>query len=196
MAVKSLAQSSILQPNNVNSMLGSYESNYFHHLETVRLGGSAASVTFSNLAQYADYQHLQIRMVGRTTRAVSEDGSTSIFLNGDTTSNYRSHYLVGTGSSVVSYDNGTNMGLGSYPGANAGASQFLGSVIDILDPFEANKNKTIRVLAGMPGSFNSVRLNSGVWFNTNALTSIQITANLASWAAGTRFSLYGIKARS
>lgn len=167
----------------------------FDLLETQVLGSSQASVTFSSLSAYSStYQHLQIRMVARTTRAVSEDGSPIIYLNGDTTSNYRSHYLVGNGSNVVSYDNGTNMGLGSYPGSSAGANQFLASVVDLLDPFETTKNKTIRVLAGMPGSFNSVRLNSGLWLSTNALTSIQVSANVASWAIGSRFSLYGWKA--
>ncbi len=168
----------------------------FDLLESEILTGSQASVTFSSLStKYAaTYQHLQIRIVARTTRAASEDGSPIIYLNGDTASNYRSHYLVGNGSNVVSYDNGTNMGLGSYPGASAGANQFLPSVIDLLDPFETTKNKTIRVLAGLSGSFNSVRLNSAVWLNTNALTSIQISANVGSWAQYSRFSLYGIKA--
>jgi hypothetical protein len=162
-------------------------------IQTVYLTASQSSITFDVSGLGSEYQHLQIRMTGRTTRAVSEDGAPIMYFNSDTSSSYRSHYLVGTGSSVVSYDNGTNMGLGSYPGANAGANQFLASVVDILDPFETTKNKTIRVLAGMPGSFNSVRLNSGVWFSTNALTSIQLNANSGSWATGTRISLYGLK---
>jgi hypothetical protein len=178
-----------------NIQFASAVNSSFVLLETVTLTSAQASVEFANLnTKYGStYQHLQIRMVGRTTRAVSEDGAPIMYFNSDTSSSYRSHYLVGTGSSVVSYDNGTNMGLGSYPGNSAGANQFLGSVIDILDPFETTKNKTIRVLAGLAGSFNSVRLNSAAWFSTSALTTITINANSGSWATGTRISIYGLK---
>ena len=178
-----------------NIQFASAVNSSFVLLETVTLTSAQASIEFANLnTKYgSSYQHLQIRMVGRTTRAVSEDGAPIMYFNSDTSSSYRSHYLVGTGSSVVSYDNGTNMGLGSYPGNSAGANQFLGSVIDILDPFETTKNKTIRVLAGLAGSFNSVRLNSAAWFSTSALTTITINANSGSWATGTRIAIYGLK---
>lgn len=167
----------------------------FDLLETQVLGSAQASVTFSSLSTYAStYQHLQIRMIGRTTRAVTEDGATRILLNGDgTLGNYRAHFLVGTGSNVVSYDSGNNPELGSFPGANAGANQFAPMVIDLLDPFETTKNKTMRMIAGLSGSFNSVRLHSAVRFNTAATTQIDISATAGNWAIGSRFSLYGWK---
>jgi hypothetical protein len=124
---------------------------------------------------------------------VTEDGNTNLYFNGDTSTNYRSHYLVGTGSSAVSFDNGQNAGLGSFPATNAGAGQFCTNVIDILDPFETTKNKTVKMLAGLAGSFNSSRLGSATWFSTNAVTTIAISATGSAWAQGTRISLYGIR---
>ncbi len=187
MAVKSLAQSSILQPSNVNSMLGSYESNYFHHLETVRLGGTAASVTFSNLDQYSDYQHLQIRMVTLSTG----DSWFRMQING-ATSGYYSHRIIGEGGSVSSAayaSSATGMQLFGLTGTSSIPGR---SIIDILDPFEATKNKVARSLSGGP---NTVGLMSGLLVSTSSVTSITLNPTDVSWAAGSRFSLYGIKAR-
>jgi hypothetical protein len=198
MAVKSLAQSSILQPSGVNSLLGDYEGNYFHHLETVRLGGSAASVTFSNLAQYSDYQHLQIRMLARSSRA-DTDSQIGLTFN-DATSTYYVHQLIGTGSSVVSQSQTGVPYINAYsvpPGSTATSGAFGAAVIDLLDPFEVNKNKVIRELGGVnTASFSRVFLNSGAWFTSTAVTTIKLQDLYGSFVSGSRFSLYGIKARS
>ena len=201
MAVKSLSNSSITQPFQTNSMLGDYESNYFHHLETVLLGGNAASVTFSNLGQYSDYQHLQLRVAVRSNNgAVWEE--MKLTFNGST-SGYRSHLLGGTGSSVFSaWSDTTDTYLKPWAfsvGANATANVFGAAVLDILDAFETTKNKTVRALGGRVPANGETRiaLSSGIWTNTSAITSITMAPEAGSqWVAGSRFSLYGIKARS
>lgn len=169
----------------------------FDLLETQTLTGSQASVTFSSLSTYAStYQHLQLRMTARSTRADTAD-SYRIQFNGDTAGNYSFHQLDGTGSSVGSAgtSNVTYMQFGAgVPAANATASSFSGSVIDILDPYETTKFKTIRGLAGWTGGFQIIELTSGNWRNTNALTSILIYAAAGNLAQYSRFSLYGIKA--
>jgi hypothetical protein len=157
------------------------------------LTSTSSSVTFSGLGtSAANYKHLQIRMSGRTTRAVVEDGATIMYFNGDTGANYRSHWLVGTGSSVVSYAD-TIIGLGSFTGATAGTGQYLPMVMDILDFSSTTKNTTIRMSAGNAGSSQGVRLASGAWFSTAAVTSIALNTTVGSWAAGCRFSLYGLR---
>lgn len=195
MAVKSLAQSSILQPSTTKSMLAGYESNYFHHLETVRLGGNAASVTFSNLSRYSDYQHLQIRLVGR-----SSSGSASnygIRLNG-ATSGYNSHYISGTGSGI-NVGSGTGSGITNLIFAQVvpgDANVFAGAIIDILDPFDTSKNKVLRIFNGSARTgTNWLDFSSGLWVSTDALTSIELGIT-ATFAAGSRFSLYGLKAKA
>lgn len=201
MAVKSLAQSSLVIAPPTNSLLGKYQPNAFHHLETVRLGGGAASVTFSNLARYSDYQHLQLRVAVRSNNgAVWEE--MKLTFNGST-SGYRSHILAGTGGSVFSgWSDVTDTYLKPWAfsvGANATANVFGAAVLDILDPFETTKNKTVKAFGGrVPANGETrVALSSGVWINTAAVTSITMAPEAGSqWVAGCRFSLYGIKARS
>jgi hypothetical protein len=166
----------------------------FDLLETQVLGSSASSVTFSSLSTYAaTYQHLQIRMLTKNT---TNDFSNNFAarLNGDTGSNYRDHRLFGNGSSVSSAASASSTFMTCGRFARSSGSTFSPGVIDILDPFETTKNKVIRAFYGsFEDSF--VMLNSGLWINTAAVTSITFIGNEGqSFATNSRFSLYGIKA--
>jgi len=189
MGIKSLSNSSgIVNFQKHQSMLAGIELNKFHHLETVRLGSSVASVEFTNLGQYSDYQHLQIRMVSNASTLQNQ----FLQINGDTGTNYKSHFLYGDGSSVGSgvYSDNSKIYIGNSPNAT---SQFAGLIIDILDPFETTKNTTLRILYGSSGSYSVVQFMSGVWLNSAAVTSILIDQASGNYLAGSRFSLYGLK---
>lgn len=167
----------------------------FDLLETQVLGSSAASVTFSSLSTYANYKHLQLRMTVRTTRSNTADFLKLTF-NADTTG-YARHALYGTGSSVGSYGLTDIISTPDIPGGSAGASQFGAVVMDILDAYDTTKNKVTRALGGAAGSVNRIQLDSGLWIDTSAISSIKLEsgnagegANLAQYC---RFSLYGIK---
>jgi hypothetical protein len=165
----------------------------FDLLESTVLTGSQASVSFTNLTtKYAaSYQHLQLRM---TLRQDTNSNGMQIRFNGDSGSNYFYHYLEGNGSSVASAG-------GSYTsvfdfGAAAllePANLFSANVVDILDPFETTKNKTVRMLNGHSGTYRRIALASGAWFNTASVTSIAVLPNTSNWVSGCRFSLYGIR---
>lgn len=193
MAVKSLAQSSLVIAPPTNSLLGRYQPNAFHHLETVRLGGTTASVTFSNVSQYSDYQHFQIRVAARTDRDAASD-NVIIRFNGDSGSNYSIHHLRGSGGSVTS-GAGTNETKVVCRAIGGNSGNFGAVVIDILDPFDTTKNKTVRSLGGY--ATDLVELGSGNWRSTASITSILLDQDVGSnFLSGSRFSLYGIKARS
>jgi hypothetical protein len=169
----------------------------FDLLETQILGSAQASVTFSSLSSYAStYQHLQLRMTIRSTRANTEDYP-YLRMNGVTTSSYVSHQLYGNGSTVASYANAqTTAGifLNVSPAASATASVFSSHVVDILDAFETTKNKVIRTMGGF--ATREISLGSGLFLSTDAISSLTIqntlsgSGNLAQYS---RFSLYGIK---
>lgn len=202
MAVKSLSNSSITQPFTTNSMLGDYESNYFHHLETVRLGGNATSVTFSNLARYSDYEHLQIRYLARSNRSGTDIEEMIVRLNGDSGTNYSHHQIFGTSSISVASVGTSNATFGQI-GLTSGsidANHFVGGTIDFIDVFSTSKNKTIRGLCGWYGNSsnyrNGITLRSSSWYSLAATTSIALLPVTNSFTSGCRFSLYGIKARS
>ena len=168
----------------------------FDLLETQVLGSSTASVTFSSLGTYSPtYKHLQIRMTVRTTRSNTADFLKLTF-NADATG-YARHALYGNGSSAASYGLTDIISTCDIPGGSAGANQFGAVVMDILDAYETTKNKTTRALGGAVGSVNRIQLDSGLWIDTNAISSIKLEsgnagegANLAQYS---RFSLYGVK---
>ena len=168
----------------------------FDLLETTTLASSASSVTFSGLDAYSDYKHLQIRAVVRSSR-VDTNSFIRARVNGDSGSNYAEHLLRGNGS-VVSSDAGTSqtsIPFGYTPAASETSGIFTPLVIDLLDFNNTSKNSTFRTLTGYPSStLNAIELRSGLWINTNAVTSIQLyDAFSQNFIAGSRFSLYGVK---
>lgn len=176
------------------SVAGTYEL-----IETQVLGSNTASVTFGSLSQYSTtYKHLQLRVALRSNNAqVWEE--TKLTFNGSSTG-YRSHILAGTGSSVFStWTDATDSYIKPWAfavGANATADVFGVAVIDILDAFDTNKNKTVRTLGGRVPANGETRiaLSSGLWANTNAVSSIVIAPEAGSqWVTNSRFSLYGIR---
>lgn len=172
---------------------GSYQS-----IATVTVGsGGSSSVEFTSIP--STFTHLQIRGLGRSSGAGSVDFAKMQF-NGDTTSNYATHYLYGTGASALAtaFSSSAYIYQDFYAGAAANASVFSGFVIDILDYRSTNKNKTVRMLSGWDnnGASNNgnIALQSGLWFKTpEAITSIKLTMNNGSFAQYSHFALYGIK---
>lgn len=202
MPIKRLSQSSLLTFEKYSSMLagntayvppGDYE-----WLETTVLSSNQATVIFSNLdTKYAStYKHLQLRATMRSTR--SDTDSLCYLQFNSSTSTYSHHFLRGTGSAVTSeydsasYPSGVLLRHG-FPGATNTAGLFGGNVVDILDPFNASKNTTVRALCGQAGSFNRIALESGTWFNTNIITTITLDDIFGDFAQNSRFSLYGLR---
>ncbi len=177
----------------------SYES-----IATVAVGsGGASSISFTSIP--STYKHLQIRYLARATTTV---GSTSynfakLTFNSSTTG-YATHYLFGTGSAVTA---GGEANTSAFPyvyttSAASIADTFAVGIIDILDYENTNKNKTLRYLGGWDvngGTGGStagyVMYQSGLWANTNAITSITIDGLQSSgnFAQYSHFALYGLK---
>jgi hypothetical protein len=192
MAVKSLKRSSVKSTQKTNAMNAGYNFQDFELIESVFLSSTTASVTFNNLNQYAtEYKHLQIRAVPVVTQGLTVMAR----LNGDTGSNYSWHTLVGNGSSVTSGASSSQprMVVGIATDNTIGAF-----VIDFLDAYSSNKNKTMRSLNGTHRDADRyVFLSSGLWLNTSAINSItffgEAGGNLYNFVSGSRFSLYGIR---
>jgi len=178
---------------------GTLPTGDYELIETTVLSSTTSGVVFSNLGQYAStYKHLQIRATIRGSLSALTD-TISIRFNGDTGSSYSQHGLAGTGTSVVSFSASpavvTSGAIGNAVAASAISNVFTGAVIDILDAFSTSKNKVFRALTGYAAAttLNLVGLVSGNYSNTASITSINIYAGNASFVAGTRISLYGVK---
>jgi hypothetical protein len=174
--------------------------NSFDLLETTLISTNTDSVTFSNLGNYSAYKHLQIRMTLRNA-ALGEPGSLLIRFNGDSGSNYARHILFGNGTTVTSSASSSASSISTnymVPSNDFPANVFGSYIIDILDFSNSSKNTTIRALWGFTATSASydedhrIALQSGLWNNTAAVTSILIDP-FSDIAAGSRLSLYGIK---
>ena len=154
--------------------------------------GSSGTITFSSIP--STYQHLQIRWSGRSDSA-SNDVGIDLRFNSDTGSNYARHWLNGDGSTVSASGAASQslVNVGRAAGANQTSGIISSGIIDIHDYTSTTKNKTIRSFAGQ--DFNgsgTIRLNSGLWMNTNAVTSISLIANAGNWTTASTFALYGM----
>ena len=170
----------------------------FDLLESTVLGSNQASVEFTNLAtNYSSlYQHLQVRMTTRMNGGGNEN--VNLEVNGDTGSNYARHTLEGNGSTVTSSAVSSQTSISTFlfaGGTDSGMTDaYAGAIVDILDPFETTKYKTFRGFSGLAATVRTVRLSSGLWMNTNAITSLKFTrTGGGDILAESRFSLYGIK---
>lgn len=171
----------------------SYES-----IATSTVGsGGASSVDFTGIS--SAYTHLQIRAILKTNE--NSTGATNIEMrfNSDTGSNYNRHYLRGTGTAAdcgdASSQSRFTVGTAVQSGA-ALANMFGAMIVDILDYKNTSKYKTVRALSGQDTNGSGTQgmwLQSGVWMNTNAITSISIFSSSSNLSQYSSFALYGIK---
>ena len=157
--------------------------------------GTVSYIEFTGIA--STYKHLQLRLIGRSNVGVSGNDNYWITFNGDTTSSYSNHYLLGSGSSAGAgaITSASSMLIARTPGTSATANAFGAAIVDILDYANTNKNKTVRSLTGadLNGS-GDIFLFSGAWLKTNAITSIKIEGMASSSnALYSSFALYGVK---
>jgi hypothetical protein len=183
----------ILASQNYPRSTTAYES-----IATTTVGaGGASSVDFTGIS--SAYTHLQIRAILKTNE--NSTGATNIEMrfNSDTGSNYTRHYLRGTGSAAdtgaATSQSRFTVGTAVQSGA-ALANMFGAMIVDVLDYTNTSKYKTVRALSGQNTNGSGTQgmwLQSGVWMNTNAITSISIFSSSSNLSQYASFALYGIK---
>ena len=156
----------------------------YESIATVTVGsGGSSSIDFTSIP--STYKHLQIRGFYK-----GGDNAYGQF-NGDTGSNYKSHYILGYSGTIIA-----NVG-GNPPNyvfiGRSSTNQFGSFVCDILDYTDTNKYKVTRSLAGWDNNGSGeVQPSSGLWMNTNAITSIKLYGP-TSFTQYSSFALYGIR---
>jgi hypothetical protein len=169
-------------------------------IATVTIGsGGTTPVTFTSIPTY--YTHLQLRCLVRSAGTSADRDSFQFIFNGDTSTNYSDHRITGDGSSVAASvrTNSTTILLPEISSNGYTSNIFTSVIVDILDYTDTNKYKTVRSLGGFDSNGigiekGAIRLGSGAWRSTSAITSITITTgggrNMVQYST---FSLYGIK---
>ena len=148
-----------------------------------------STVTFSSIP--GTYTSLQLRFNGLVSTA---GGGFYLRFNSDTGSNYAAHGLRGNGSAASSFGQ-TALGYIYAYGSGSGTVATYPNVgiVDIHNYAITTQNKTVRVLSGADANGSgTLELDSGLWLNTNAITSITIFSDY-NWNSGSVISLYGIK---
>ena len=171
--------------------VGAYDS-----LATVTVpSGGSASITFTGIP--TGYKHLQLRWIARSTATGGDSASTLRMKLNNSSGTYRSHGLVGTGSSASAGDSPTSTGDWIYyaiPNDSVSASMYGVGVIDILDYASTSKNKVSRMLAGFDkNGGGQVSLQSHLWVDTTAITSLEFSLATGNFKEYSQFALYGEK---
>jgi hypothetical protein len=141
------------------------------------------------------YTHLQVRGIVRTNYANDVDDIYTVLNTDGAAANFYNHYLWGNGSGASAGSQAK--AIIGYRGA-AGSTNTTGVfgtiIIDVLDYTNTNKYTTIRTLGGFDNNGNgNVGLNSCLWKNTAAVTSLYIEFGAGSAIQYSTFALYGIK---
>lgn len=172
-----------------SSMQPALNATSYESIATVTVGaGGSSSITFSSIP--STYKHLQIRCL---TVSTSVSSGATLQFNSDTSTNYRTHSVYGSGAATGTSSE-TNILYAPYFMGGAATTSPGASIIDILDYTDTNKNKTVRSLTGYDANGSGyITLSSGLWFATPAaVTSIKISLTTISQYSS--FALYGIKA--
>ena len=158
-------------------------------LATTTLQSDSTSVTFSDISQlYTDL--VFVALAGNTTATTAMTFEVNI--NGDGGNNYSTTYLLG----------GPNVGRGV---GNNG--MFIGTlsrdkkqiaVVNFQNYSSTTHYKSVISRTGtVGGAISEVGLIAGLWRNNDAITSLTFDrppGESGTFIAGSKFSLYGIKA--
>ena len=195
MAITRLATSSLKTLNKYDDFLAgnaAYNPSSFYSIATVTTSG-VKTLTFSSIP--STYKALQVRMMALS---VTAGAGAYIQFNGDTASNYATHFLSGNGTAVSAGGYATQPSItfsGNGPGAPTSTYPYVG-IVDIQDYASTSKNKTVRAFTGADNNGATIQhevdLSSGLWISTAAISSLTITADY-NWSAGSTFALYGVK---
>ena len=166
-------------------------------IETIYLEAAASSVTFSGIP--STYEDLQVRFTVTQEYSAASRSNVTVFLNTDTGANYSFYWITGI-TSAASVGKGASVDtpvMYSCSGGNQATAGYAGSVVDILDYANTNKNTTVLWTSGW-GPLNDngqAGMGSVLWDDTAAVTSIQLADS--PWSAidfqrGSEFTLYGL----
>lgn len=191
--INSMARSLVTAKKWYRNMLaGNPQYSDMELIATAYPGGST-SVTFDISSLASGYKHLQIRAVVQTTHTGYE--GLRLRFNGDTGSNYSTHYLFATGASFGSGAQSSTTGMYVGLASPSSASNNFGASVATINDFASSaKNKTTRAHSGIRWTSSETTIHSGAWYNTAPVTSLTFYGDTgATFISGSRISIYGIK---
>jgi hypothetical protein len=155
----------------------------YEPLATTTLGSNQASVTFSSVS--SSYTDLVL-----VCNAIITTGGDNFVINfnSDTSTNYSVTRLTGNSSSATS-SRATNQTVLQCAGVGTTRQNII---IHMLGYSNSNTYKTVLTRYNDAGGTVAMNINS--WRNNAAINNILISTSGSTFATGSIFSLYGIKA--
>jgi len=162
------------------------------HIETIELGSSQASITFSSIPQ--DYDDLVLVHSIRTARNNNVRDQLVLSLNGSG-SNFSVIKLDGNGSSAGSQSYA--VGRFAQVSTTNATSNTFGNGSLYISNYTASQNKSFSAdsVSEDNGSTAYQSIYAGLWSNTSAVTSLSfVSADAFDLLSGSTASLYGVTA--
>jgi hypothetical protein len=156
-------------------------------IATTTLASAAASYTFSSIP--STYTDLVVVVTARNTTSTY---TATIRLNGDSGANYSSTQLYGNGTTAGSNRDTSRTSIDNIYAASSAdtAGVFNVTLVNIQNYSNTTTYKTVLSRSNLTVQ---VAASAGLWRSTAAITSLGIFS-ASNFAAGSTFTLYGIKA--
>lgn len=155
-------------------------------IATQTLSTTSSSVNFTSIS--GSYTDLIIVIVPKTTL---DDTAARLRFNSDSGSNYSDTFIFG---------NGTTAGSGRHSNITYGRTHEYGDfttngdgVLIVQMNNYSNTTTYKNWLARSNRASKGVDALVGLWRSTSAITAIEIYPSQSTWAAGSTFTLYGVK---
>jgi hypothetical protein len=159
----------------------------YEPIATNTLGSATATVSFSSIA--ATYTDLVLVVSHLGTLATAE---AKIQFNGDTATNYSWTQLYGNGTSAASYRASSVSSIPLLPNEASSTTVPSAIIVNIQNYANATTFKTVIYRGSVTSLATSA--NVGLWRKTpEAINSITVFTPVSTFAAGSTFTLYGIK---
>ena len=161
-----------------------------YKIASTDLTATASTVTFSSIPQ--GYTDLKVVVSARNT---SSGASLRLRFNG-TTTNHTDRYMEANGSTVVSGSNAFGVSyifVGAVNGSSTTSNTFSNNEIYIPN-YAGSTNKSVSADGVSENNATTAYadLAAGLWSNSAAITSIELSPNTNSFAQYSTFTLYGI----
>lgn len=162
-------------------------SRTYEPIATTTLSSTASSVTFNSLGTYTDIVII--------TKAKVSTGTAGLRLrfNGDTATNYSQTEIYGDGSSAGSARNSNQTSAKLTDAISMNTTDDFMARVNIFNYGNSTTNKTL-LCRGDIASIGT-EFVVALWRKTpEAITSIELFPTASTFASGSIFTLYGIKA--
>jgi hypothetical protein len=158
----------------------------YEKIATTTLVSAASSVTFSSLGSYTDIVIVSVPSI------TSGSAGVRIRFNSDTGSNYSQTDIYGDGT-IAGSTRDSNRTSGKLTNTISPSTNFnFNLLVNVMNYSNATTYKTYLARGNIASGGTEAVV--GLWRNTAAITDIQLFATTSTFAIGSTFTLYGIKA--